>query len=224
MKKIIVGFLAVLAITLGSCKSNTEKEAEIAVKEYEDYADSISKLSFDNIKTNWKTIENEFAAKGSRVDSTLITHENRVEATERINVAKSKYNEILAEIEADLDEAANPTDGKTNRSKLLRDAYFKNANVGENLDFSWVNKDNILSVYQNFVAEFDRNKNTYSREDFDKIKMMYEALDTQKNQVEKEGLSSEDNRKIAALKFKFGPTFKWERMGAKSDENADAKE
>jgi hypothetical protein len=54
--------------------------------------------------------------------------------------------------------------------------------------------------------------------------LMYEALDSRKNTVEKEGLSSEDNGKIASIKFKFGPMFKMNRMGAKSRETAEAKE
>jgi hypothetical protein len=43
-------------------------------------------------------------------------------------------------------------------------------------------------------------------------------------QVEKEGLSSEDNTKIASIKFKFAPMFKMNRIGAKARENEEAKE
>jgi hypothetical protein len=53
---------------------------------------------------------------------------------------------------------------------------------------------------------------------------MYEALDSRKNTVENEGLSSEDNNKIASIKFKFGPMFKINRVGAKGRETAEAKE
>ena len=52
---------------------------------------------------------------------------------------------------------------------------------------------------------------------------MYEALDSRKNTVEKEGLSAEDNRKIAGLKIKFAPMYTVNRMGAKSEETAAAK-
>jgi len=52
---------------------------------------------------------------------------------------------------------------------------------------------------------------------------MYEALDSRKNTVEKEGLTSEDNRKIAGLKLKFAPMYTLNRMGAKSEENKAAK-
>ena len=52
---------------------------------------------------------------------------------------------------------------------------------------------------------------------------MYEALDSRKNTVENEGLSSSDNMKIASLKVKFAPTYTINRTGAKSEENAEAK-
>jgi hypothetical protein len=41
---------------------------------------------------------------------------------------------------------------------------------------------------------------------------------------QKEGLTTEDNNKIASIKFKFGPMFKANRIGAKSRETAEAKE
>jgi len=115
--------------------------------------------------------------------------------------------------------AATPATGK----QAIRDAYFGAGKIGEDMSFAWVNKDNILKVYNDFYNEFDKNKDNYSREDFDEVKALYEALDSRKNTVENEGLSSKDNRKIAELKLKFGPKFKWNRMGAKADENADAK-
>jgi hypothetical protein len=52
---------------------------------------------------------------------------------------------------------------------------------------------------------------------------MYEALDSRKNTVEKEGLSSKDNLKIAGLKIKFAAMAKVNRVGAKGDEMAEAK-
>lgn len=87
-----------------------------------------------------------------------------------------------------------------------------------------MNKDNILKAYNDFNNAYDKNKGSYTREDFDEVKTIYEALDARKNTVEKEGLSSEDNRKIAELKLKFGPTFKVDRMKAKGDENSAAKD
>jgi hypothetical protein len=47
------------------------------------------------------------------------------------------------------------------------------------MNFDWVNKDNIHNVYQQFVHVED-NKDAYSREDWDEVKLMYEALDSRK--------------------------------------------
>ena len=92
------------------------------------------------------------------------------------------------------------------------------------MEFAWVNKDNILRVYDNFTSTVEKNKESYSREDWDEIKLYYEALDTRKNTVENEGLSGSDNMKIASIKFKFAPLLKANRMGSKAEENSEAKE
>jgi hypothetical protein len=91
------------------------------------------------------------------------------------------------------------------------------------MNFEWVNKDNILTVYDQFVNTAQEFKDTYSREDWDEIKLMYEALDSRKNTVENEGLTSSDNRKIALLKLKFAPMYTINRVGAKAEEMEKAK-
>jgi hypothetical protein len=73
------------------------------------------------------------------------------------------------------------------------------------------------------VHTAEDNKDNYTREDWDEVKLMYEALDSRKNTVEKEGLSSKDNLKIAGLKIKFAAMAKVNRVGAKGDEMAEAK-
>jgi hypothetical protein len=47
------------------------------------------------------------------------------------------------------------------------------------MNFDWVNKDNIHNVYQQFVHTVE-DKDAYSREDWDEVKLMYEALDSRK--------------------------------------------
>jgi hypothetical protein len=113
---------------------------------------------------------------------------------------------------------------EANDSKtVMRKTLFGPSYVSDDMQFNWVNKDNILSVYDTFVTTVQKNKDSYSREDWDEIKLVYEALDSRKNTVEKEGLTSHDNNKIAGLKLKFAPMYTLNRMGAKSEENAEAK-
>lgn len=225
MKKInlLVG-AAVVAVSFTSCKSEAEKNAELTLDRYEKYVDSVSNIATADAQANWESIDAAYDEQTSNAEAALVDAADKTNAENRVEKAKSKYAELKAKMEAEAAQATETAaNNPANRKQALSAAYFKAGNIGENMDFSWVNKDNILTVYNDFYNEFEANKDTYTREDFDHIKAMYEALDAHKNKVEKEGLSSKDNMKIAELKLKFAPKFKWERMGAKAEENADAK-
>ncbi len=218
MKKVqlLVG-VAVLAVTFTSCKNEEQEKAEKSFDRYEKYVDSVNTVTETEALANWKAIEAGYENRVSEADMALVNMKDQTMAQNRLDKSKLKYSEFKSKVEASVPK---PLDRKT----VIRNSYFGNGIVaGDSMDFSWVNKDNILKVYDDFYNEFNKNKDSYSREDFDEIKALYEALDSRKNTVEKEGLTSSDNNKIASIKFKFAPKFKWERMGAKAEENAEAK-
>ena len=66
-------------------------------------------------------------------------------------------------------------------------------------------------------------KNNYTREDWDEINVLYEALDTRKNAVEKD-LKTSDNLKIAGLKIRYAAINSTHRGGTKVKENTEAKQ
>ena len=70
----------------------------------------------------------------------------------------------------------------------------------------------------------DENKNKYTREDWDEVKVLYEALDTRKNVVEKEGLKSADNLNIAKQKVRYSAIKSTHRGVSKIAENTEAKQ
>lgn len=222
MKKInLFAGAAIIALGFSSCEKKSTT-AEATFDSYEKYVDSVSNVSVADAKANWQSIESDYNAKTAEAEAEIAMLEDKTAAQERLDKSKMKYAELKAKLEAEAMAKEAPV-AAPDRKTTLSTYYFKGGNVGANMDFSWVNKDNILKTYEDFVAAFDANKDDYTREDFDHIKAMYEALDTRKNTVEKEGLTGEDNRKIAGIKLKFAPKFKWERMGAKAEENADAK-
>lgn len=224
MKKInLFAFAAVAVLGFSSCKDENEKVAEKSFDSYEKYVDSVSNVTVDEAKTNWQAIEADYNTRTAEAEAALANMKDQAVAQERLDKSKAKYAELKAKLEAEA-AASAPAPTASNGKQVLRDAYFGAGKIGEDMNFSWVNKDNIVDVYQNFYDTFDKNKDSYSREDFDEIKAMYEALDAHKNTVEKEGLTGENNRKIAAIKLKFAPKFKWERIGAKAEENQKAKE
>ena len=216
---------AVIALGFTSCKDEKAAEAEKKVDTYVVYVDSIGNVAEADAKTNWDAIEASYQMRISEAEAALQNLKDKEKAQERIDASKAKYEALKAKMQADMN-AQNETATATpiNSKQKLRNALFGQGKIGDDMNFDWVNKDNIHAVYQQFIHTAEDNKDNYSREDWDEIKLMYEALDSRKNTVEKEGLSVDDNKKIASLKFKFAPMLKVNRMGAKTEEMKEAKE
>jgi len=214
--KITTG-IAVLVLALTSCKDEKQERAQKKVESYVVYVDSVKNVAAADLKDNWKSVEAEYDRRSQEAQAALADIKDNAAATEKVNASKIKYEEFKKELTA---QFAPPAPSP---KQQLRDALFGAGKIGDDMNFSWVNAQNIHSVYQQFVHTVENNKDKYSREDWDEIKLMYEALDSRKNTVEKEGLSAEDNRKIAGLKIKFAPMYTVNRMGAKSEENKEAK-
>ena len=213
--------MAIVALGFTSCKDEKETQAEKTVNTYVVYVDSLGNVDADAAKGNWEAIDNAYQMRVTEAEAALENLKDRKNAEEKINASKAKYEELKAKMETKM--AAEMPAAPANPKQQLRNALFGEGKIGDDMNFAWVNKDNIHEVFQQFVHTAEDNKDKYSREDWDEVKLMYEALDNRKNTVEKEGLSSEDNRKIAGLKIKFAPMLTVNRMGAKNGEQMEAK-
>jgi hypothetical protein len=215
--KLTLGIVAA-SIMFAACNDGRKDMAKKEVDNYEFYIDSISRKTTEEAAQNWEAIERDYQEVKSRANNAIASVEDGSELENDIDEATLKYEKFKVEVIAEHERMEVENSKTMIRKSLLGSEY-----TGGDMKFEWINKDNILSVYQNFVDTVDKNKDSYSREDWDEIKLLYEAIDTRKNTVEKEGLTSSDNRKIAGLKLKFAPMYTVNRMGAKSEENAEAK-
>ncbi len=213
LKFLVITLLS--GFTLLSCKNENQTNAEKAVADYENYVDSINNLAILDIESRWDYIENDYQLRKLATENAIIAIEDREDLQEKIILSNEKY---------ELYRTNYLEHQEKNQKPQFRATLFGNDNIGDDISFTWVNKDNILNVFDKFTSTVTANKDTYSREDWDEIKMLYEALGTRKNTVEKEGLSSSDNMKIASIKVKFAPMLTINRAGEKSKENAEAKE
>jgi hypothetical protein len=218
-RKLLFG-MAVIALGFTSCKDEKKIEAEKSVESYVVYVDSLGNIDSTTAKENWETIQVNYELRNAAAETALLNLKDDLKAQERINESRAKYEELKAKMDA---EAAAAVAAAVSPKQQLRNTLFGEGKVGNDMNFDWVNAKNILSVYQSFVDTAHKNKDSYTREDWDEVKFMYEALDSRKNTVENEGLTSSDNHKIAGLKLKFAPMYTLNRMGAKSDEMAKAK-
>lgn len=212
--------VAACAVTLTSCKNEEEEQAKKTVDNYATYVDSVSNVAMNDAKANWDAINARSEQQLAEAKEALAKLKDKSQAEEKIMAAETKYTEFKGKVQEAVAADAAAADPKT----ALRNSLFGEGKVGADMKFEWVNKDNIHATYQNFIHAVENNKDKYTREDWDEIKLLYEALDNRKNVVEKEGLSSEDNLKIAGLKVKFAPMLKVNRIGEKAKENSAAKE
>ena len=224
MKKNVfkIGLFSIILIGIFSCKNKEKEMADKRIMELESFIDSLKSVSDAEKEANWEQISADFEKKEMNANAALLDldEETRLTSQAKITASTTKYNEYKTNVVA----KQVIVDAKPNPSQMLRDRLFGAGKIGADMSFAWVNKDNILSVYDTFYNAYKENKSDFTREDYDEIKLMYEALDSRKNTVENEGLSSGDNTKIASIKFKLSPMFKVNRMGAKSRETAEAKE
>lgn len=219
--KLFLG-IALVALGFASCKDEKETQAQKTVDTYVMYVDSLGKVASLDAKGDWQAIDADYQMRSVEADAALANLKDKIAAQERIDASRAKYLELKAKVEADL--AADQPAAVVNPKQQLRNALFGEGKIGDDMNFNWVNASNIHRVYQQFIHTAEDRKDSYSREDWDEVKLMYEALDSRKNTVENEGLTAEDNRKIAGLKFKFAPMLKLNRMGAKSEEMKEAKQ
>ncbi len=208
--------LAVLAFGISSCTNKKSAERR-AANELKQYVDSMESTDLDPTEDGWIMIDNGYQERALRAEAELesMSEEDKTE----LELAKSKYAELSARYDMELKRKNTIINSKT----TLRNSLFGEGKIGEDMTFSFANSSNLLSIYQTFIDAIDANRKSYSREDWDEIKLLYEALDTRKNEVEK-SLPSGDNGKIALLKVKFATIYDTNRPGSKTRENAEAKE
>lgn len=212
---VITGFTA----CDNSAKDAAKQDASILTQ----YVDSVESLKPVYTLESWTAIDNGYQERALTAEKNLATLEAADQA--KAEESKKKYAALKATYQAKLEakeEAAKLAASTPDYRQILRNTLFGEGKIGSDMKFGFVTASNILSVYQNFVSAVSDNKDKYTREDWDEIKVLYEALDTRKNTVEKD-LASSDNMKIAGQKVKFASIRATHRGGTKVSENEEAK-
>ncbi len=222
--------MAFSATLLSACSTPAEEAAKKNVANLNDYVDSLDKLSPVYTSANWLVLSDGYNERALKAESALSSLETAEK--EKIAESKAKYEALKVNYETKIKEQETAEALKKQQDAAtstpdyrmtLRNRLFGEGKIGADMKFGFATATNILSIYNNFVSTVSNNKNNYSREDWDEIKVLYEALDTRKNSIEKD-LSASDNMKIAGLKIKFASIKATNRGGTKVAENAASKE
>ena len=214
---------AIVSIGFTACNNaGKAKDAEVLNV----YVDSVEGLTPVYTTENWTAIDNGYQERALKAEAEYATLD--AEGKAKADASKARYEALKAKYELNMKQAEaaakmEPANTAPNFRKVLRDRLFGEGKIGDDMQFAFVNADNIHGIYKNFVDIVADNKNTYTREDWDEINVLYEALDTRKNAVEKD-LKTADNLKIAALKIRYASIAATHRGGTKVKENADSKQ
>ena len=215
---------AIVSIGFTAC-DNASKEAK-STEVLSVYVDSVENLTPVYTTESWTMIDNGYQERAlkAEADYANLSAEEKAKA----DASKARYEALKAKYELNMKqaEAAAKTEAANaapNFRRVLRDRLFGEGKIGDDMQFAFVTADNIRGIYQNFVDVVADNRDSYTREDWDEINVLYEALDTRKNVIEKD-LKSADNMKIAGLKIKFASIAATNRGGKKVKENAESKQ
>ncbi|HEX6170000.1 MAG TPA: DUF6565 domain-containing protein [Chitinophagaceae bacterium] len=222
MKKIKLVMASVLVVTGFIACKNSPTIAQQDAMNLNNYVDSIESLTPVYTASYWSDLDNGYQLRVTKADNTMATLEASDKA--KLDESKVQYAALKTTYEIKIKEAeTTAVITAPDYRQALRNNLFGEGIIGSDMSFGFATANNLLSIYRKFVNTVDENKNNYSREDWDEIKVLYEALDTRKNTVEKE-LPDGDNTKIAGLKIKFSAIKATHRGGTKGEENKAAKE
>ena len=222
MTKKLLYFTAIaltICVGLASCNSGKDKQIESDLTQLGAYLNSVKATAQVYTQDHWEKIKTEYNNTIEKIGGA--DEKLPAEATAKLESAKAEYNKLKDDYDSHFREAAK--EQAANSYKVtLRKALFGDDNIGADMKFDFVTSKNALSVYDRFVTTVKNNQNNYTREDWDEIKLLYEALDNRKNEIEKD-LSTSDNLKIAKHKVQFAAIKSIKRPAAKVEENEDAK-
>jgi hypothetical protein len=207
-----------------ACNNSATETAKQDAANLNQYVDSVESIPPVYTVANWSAVDNGYQERALKAEQTLATLEAADKA--KVEESKAKYAALKTTYEAKLKEKeaeAKLAAATPDYRQVLRNRLFGEGKIGADMKFEFATANNLLSVYKNFVNTVADNKNNYTREDWDEIKVLYEALDNRKNAVEKD-LPSGDNLKIAGLKIKFASIKATNRGGAKAEENRESKQ
>ena len=219
MMKITLLISAAVMVGMTSCKNEANEQAKTTNEELVEYVDSVKNATPVYTDSVWMVIDKGYQERAIKAEASLanLKEEDKVKTEE----SKAKYAELKATYETEITKANE--DKILVQKQKLRNTLFGEGKIGSDMSFNFVTAQNAREVYHNFVEAVAANKEVYSREDWDEVKVLYEALDNRKNAIEK-NLAGKDNLAIAGDKVRFAAINSVNRPSSKIEENSEAKQ
>lgn len=212
MKKILQ-FIFLIAISISVACNDKNKSDDKAYNDYKAYVNEHHDRSDQYYDRDWDEIENEYKEMRAKAEADMSNWSNE---------RKAEYENTKQNWEAFRE---NHTSEKNRRSvaegtKLIMKSVLPD---GIKEDMSNVNNDNIMATYKHFVGGVRGMKDNLTREQWDYVEILWERLDTRKNELEN-NMKTATKLEIATEKVEYGSIKATNRPVAKTEENMDAKD
>lgn len=198
--------IAVIAFSAASCGDYGDKKDD-DVESFKVFVTDLKAKSEEEVKENWEAIEKEYKEKITVIDQKTDKLENEIK--KEYEQLKKDYEELETKYSTQMKE--DDVDGDL--QKLYEVVL---TNKGD-MDLSGVTTSNIVAVYAGFVDIVDAQKDLYTREDWDEVDILWDALNERKNELE-DNLSNEQRMKISEDKVKYGTFKTLNKLPAKLEE------
>jgi hypothetical protein len=170
------------------------RTTENEVKELRHYVDSVeqNQQAYDQDESYWTSIDQYYMTRQEKIDA---QKEALSEET------KADYEKLKGDYKA-LKEKYTAERAKQMARITFRNALFGDVGVNNDLRFGFITAQNVASFYETFVTAVDNHKESYSREDWDEITLLYKAMGNRYDELG-DSVNKRDNQKIAGQKIKF---------------------
>ena len=198
--------VAVIAFSAASCGDNGHKKDD-DVESFKVFVTDLKAKSEEEAKENWEAIEKEYNEKVTVIDQKTDKLEDEIK--KEYEQLKKDYEELKTKYSVQMKE--DDVDGN------LQNLYEVVLTNKGDMDLSAVTASNIVAVYAGFVDIVDAQKDIYTREDWDEVDILWDALNERKNELE-DNLSNEQRMKISEDKVKYGTFKTLNKLPAKLEE------
>lgn len=207
-------FIPLLLISFFCLSYCTEKQSknENAVEEFKGYVNEQVNKADSTAEEKWEDIEKTYAEKKAKADA----HAEKLEAD-----AKESYHKAVNDWEQYKEKAAARQEMRQAEkdARLLRSSLMP---AGIDADLKNVTGANIASVYQHFIDVVEKNKETYSKEQWINVNNYWQSLNDVKDRLDKaKAINKEDNKTIRGIKTKYAATKTLNKPFAESEKNGN---
>lgn len=207
---IFIPVLLVIFFTLSYCTEKQHNKTEDAVEDFKGYVNTQVNNADNETEQKWEDIEKTYAEKKAKADA----HADKLEAD-----AKEGYRKAVNDWEQYREKASERQQMRQAEkdAKLLRSSLVP---AGIDTDLKNITGANIASVYEYFFSVVEKNKETYSKEQWVNINNYWQSLNDVKERLDQsKAISKEDNKTIRGIKSKYATTKALNKPFAEAEKN-----